>query len=144
MKYLKICILLLLVAGFCYQCNPSGTETDTYSVNTIVYGDVSRFDNSVTNANTGVQIFYYPNGCDSLKITGELGFGLVEESGRYRFVLKQAFIKNNSDCYKARLINFAGGDTELVDGPKEFIPLFRDDPPYDSVRVDFSYPDSLR
>jgi len=94
MKYLKICILLLLVAGFCYQCNPSGTETDTYSVNTIVYGDVSRFD--------------------------------------------------NSDCYKARLINFAGGDTELVDGPKKFIPLFRDDPPYDSVRVDFSYPDSLR
>lgn len=139
-RYLKIPLVLFL-AMVSYQCNSTDSESDVDTFESIIYGEVANFD-STTYPYTVIQISIYPDGCgsDSTNLSG-IG-GQVQKSGKYKDVFHDGG-HPPTQCYEASLVNVKE-DTIVLDGPKEFDPPFREEPPYDSVRIDFTYPDSFK
>jgi hypothetical protein len=110
------------------------TEPDVDTINAVVHGQ-AMVQNDTPVEGAKVTLTHYPKGCEKDSFSREVDFEYTGESGAYSLVYHVGEIRPNS-CFLADLEppegKFAAPD------PREFRADFREDPPYDSVRVDFA------
>lgn len=130
-------VAVVLVTGACGSNDPSGT-VDTIGAG-IIHGRVTTLSGEAVSAGEAViHVRHHPNGCS--QPPHEIPKASTKVDGTYRIPLYVTDFPTSASCFHISVEPSSGWK---VPAPKVFdlesLDLhFRSEPPYDSVRVDFT------